>query len=266
MGDRIATEPGVPDLSSRASRMGMYNVDPAVRFWATPPHDGCLVEEVVHPAAFTHHLPDSLSFGEGALLEPLAVGMHAATEARIHPGDTAVVSGCGTVGMLTSASALAGGAARVLVSDVSPVKLAIAARIPGMVPVDLRSEDLEEVVRERTAGWGTDVVFEASGAPAAHDTLWKLGAPGDRTVLVGIPVEPVAVDVTEVQARETTVETVFRYANVHQRAIDLVAAGRIDLSPFITHTYAMDDAVAAFDRVAEGRPGDVKIQITADHS
>lgn len=266
VGDRVAMEPGVPDMSSRAARMGMYNVDPAVRFWATPPYDGCLVEEVVHPAAFTYHLPDSVTFGEGALLEPLAVGMHAATKAQIHPGDIAVVSGCGTVGMLTAASALAGGAARVLVSDVSPVKLGIAARIPGVVPVDLRSQDLEEVVHDQTAGWGADVVFEASGAPAAYETLWKLGAPGNRTVLVGIPVDPVSIDVTEVQARETTIETIFRYANVYQRAIDLVAAGRIDLAPFITHTFAMDDAVAAFDRVAEGRPGDVKIQITVDHS
>lgn len=76
---------GVPDMSSRASRMGMYNVDPEVSFRAIPPVDGCLVEEVVHPAAFTYHLPENASYGEGALLEPLAVGMHAATKAAIHP-------------------------------------------------------------------------------------------------------------------------------------------------------------------------------------
>ena len=77
-GDRVALEPGIPDMTSRASRLGMYNVDPAVRFFATPPIDGCLCEEVIHPAAFTYHLPDSMSFGEGALLEPTAVGMWAA--------------------------------------------------------------------------------------------------------------------------------------------------------------------------------------------
>ena len=112
------------------------------------------------------------------------------------------------------------------------------------------------------AGWGADVVFECSGHPSAYADLWKIGAPGNRTVLVGIPVDPVPVDVTEVQARETTIESVFRYANVYQRAIDLVAAGKIDLTPFITQTFDMDHAVDAFDRVAEGRPGDVKIQIT----
>lgn len=265
-GDRVAMEPGVPDLSSRASRTGMYNVDPSVRFWATPPVDGCLVEKVVHPAAFTYHLPDSLSFGEGALLEPLAVGMHAATKAQIRPGDVAVVAGCGTVGMLTAASALAAGASKVLVSDVSAVKLGIASSIPGVVPVDLRSQDLHEAVMRETGEWGADVVFEASGSAKSYETLWTLGAPGNRTVLIGMPTGPVVMDVVEMQARETDVRTIFRYANAYQRAIDLLEAGKIDVSPFITETFAMDDSVAAFERVAEGRPGDIKIQIIVDQA
>ena len=262
VGDRVAMEPGVPDTSSRAALAGTYNVDPAVSFWATPPVNGCLVEEVIHPAAFTYHLPEHISFAEGALMEPLAVGMHAATKARIRPGDTVAVSGAGTIGLLTASAALAGGASRVMISDVSPVKLQIASCIPGAMPVDLHERRLLDVVNEQTAGWGADVVFECSGHPSAYADLWRIGAPGNRTVIVGIPVDPVSIDITEVQARETTIENVFRYANVYQRAIDLVAAGRISLAPFITETFDMDHAVDAFDRVAEGRPGDVNIQIT----
>jgi len=262
VGDRVAMEPGVPDTSSRAALAGMYNVDPAVSFWATPPVDGCLVEEVIHPAAFTYRLPDGVSFAEGALMEPLAVGMHAATKARINPGDVVAVSGAGTIGLLTAASALAGGASKVIISDFSSAKLEVAARIPGTLCVDGQEQRLLDVVSEQTEGWGADVVFECSGHPSAYNDLWKIGAPGNRTVLVGIPVDPVSIDVTEVQARETTIENVFRYANVYQRAIDLVAAGRIDLKPFITETFDMDHAVEAFERVAEGRPGDIKIQIT----
>lgn len=262
VGDRVAMEPGVPDTSSRAALAGTYNVDPAVSFWATPPVNGCLVEEVIHPAAFTYHLPEHISFAEGALMEPLAVGMHAATKAHIRPGDTVAVSGAGTIGLLTASAALAGGASRVMISDVSPVKLQIASCIPGAMPVDLHERRLLDVVNEQTAGWGADVVFECSGHPSAYADLWRIGAPGNRTVIVGIPVDPVSIDITEVQARETTIENVFRYANVYQRAIDLVAAGRISLAPFITETFDMDHAVDAFDRVAEGRPGDVKIQIT----
>lgn len=265
VGDRVAMEPGIPDMSSRASKLGMYNVDPAVRFFATPPIDGCLCETVDHPAAFTYKLPDNVSFGEGALLEPLAVGMWSATKARIKPGDVCVVTGSGTVGMLTASCALAGGASKVLISDVSAIKLAIAAQIPGIIPVDLTKEDLVERVREETGGWGADVAFECSGSPKSYETFWKLIAPGGAAVIVGIPVSPVAIDITELQATEVRIENIFRYANVYQKAIDLVANGKLNLKPFITDTYAMEDAKAAFDRMAEGRPGDIKLQITVNN-
>ena len=86
VGDRVCMEPGIPDPSSRASKLGVYNVDPAVRFWATPPVHGCLVPEAVHPAAHTYKLPDTVSFDEGAMVEPLAIGMQAATRARLQQG------------------------------------------------------------------------------------------------------------------------------------------------------------------------------------
>src|SRR4029077_20820879 len=82
-GDRVCMEPGIPDPNSRATRLGIYNLDPAVRFWATPPVHGCLTGTVIHPAAYTFRLPDNVSFAEGAMVEPLAVGMHAAVKAKI---------------------------------------------------------------------------------------------------------------------------------------------------------------------------------------
>mgnify|MGYP003700762525 FL=1 len=78
VGDRVCMEPGIPDSASKASKLGVYNVDPAVRFWATPPVHGCLTPSVVHPAAFTYKLPDNLSFAEGAMVEPFAIGMQPA--------------------------------------------------------------------------------------------------------------------------------------------------------------------------------------------
>src|SRR5690606_6765751 len=89
-GDRVCMEPGIPDPLSRAARLGLYTVDPAVTFWATPPVHGCLTGSVVHPAAFTYRLPDNVSFAEGAMVEPFAVGMQAASKARIAPGDVAL--------------------------------------------------------------------------------------------------------------------------------------------------------------------------------
>ncbi|WP_129660874.1 NAD(P)-dependent alcohol dehydrogenase [Rothia halotolerans] len=260
-GDRVCMEPGIPDPRSRASREGIYNVDPAVRFWATPPVDGCLVEEVLHPAEYVFRLPDCLSYAEGALIEPFAVGMQAATKARLAPGDVAAVVGCGTIGIVTALAALAGGASRVYVSDVAREKLALVEGIEGIVPVDASEEDLGERIRRETGGWGPQAVFEASGAAGAYRGLWELPAPGGALVVVGIPADPVPFDVAAAQTRELRIETVFRYANVYQKAIDLAAGDTVDLSRLVTETYSLEDAVAAFERGAEGRPTDTKIQI-----
>src|SRR5258705_4206939 len=117
-GDRVCMEPGIPDPNSKATRLGIYNLDPAVRFWATPPIHGVLRPTVVHPAAFTFKLPDNVSYAEGAMVEPLAVGMHAANKAQIKPGDVAVVICAGPIGIVTLLSALAGGFSHVVIADV----------------------------------------------------------------------------------------------------------------------------------------------------
>jgi D-xylulose reductase len=261
VGDRVCMEPGIPDPTSRASRIGLYNVDPAVVFWATPPVHGCLTPYVVHPASFTYKLPDNVSFAEGAMVEPLAIGMQAAVKARIQPGDVAVVTGCGTIGILTALAALAGGCSKAIVSDVLQDKLALAGRYPGIVPVNVKRQELLGAVREATDGWGADVVFEASGAPAVYPGLFGLLRPGGCAVLVGIPLDPVPLDVAAAQAKEARVETVFRYANVYPRAIALIASGKIDLKPLISGTYDLDHGAQAFARAAEGRGADVKLQI-----
>ena len=102
LGDRVCMEPGIPDWTSRASQLGLYNLDPAVRFWATPPIHGCLAPEVIHPANLTFKLPDNVSFQEGAFVEPLAVGMQAVNKAHILPGQVAVVIGAGLAGLLAA--------------------------------------------------------------------------------------------------------------------------------------------------------------------
>lgn len=261
VGDRVCMEPGIPNPRSRASRLGMYNVDPDVRFWATPPVHGCLQPEVVHPADFTYALPDQLSLEEGALIEPFAVAVHAVTKAGISPGDVVAVAGAGTIGVLTAIAAAASGASRVYISDVAPEKFAKIEAYPTIHPVDATRQELVDVVREATDGWGADVVFEASGNPRAYGSLWETPAPGGTVVLVGIPVDPVPLDVAAAQARELRIETVFRYANAYPRAIELAASPSVDLGDLISATYPVEEAVAAFERGAEARPGDTKIQI-----
>jgi D-xylulose reductase len=260
-GDRVCMEPGIPNPSSRASKLGIYNVDPSVRFWATPPVHGCLTPEVVHPAAFTYRLPDHVSFAEGAMVEPFAIGMQAALRARIKPGDVAVVMGAGPIGMMTALAALAGGCARVFVADLAQPKLDIIGSYAGIETVNIRQRAVADVVAERTGGWGADVVFECSGAAPAILAVAASARPGGAIVLVGMPVEPVPVDIVSLQAKELRIETVFRYANVYDRAIELIASDKVDLKPLISATLPFEESVAAFDRAVEARPDDVKIQI-----
>lgn len=261
VGDRVCMEPGVPNLSSRASKLGIYNVDPDVTFWATPPIHGVLRPQVVHPAAFTYRLPDRVSFAEGAMVEPFAIGMQAASRARIVPGDIAAVIGCGPIGIMVALAALAGGCSKVYISDFSAPKLEIAGRYPGIVPVDLNHATLADVVSAETDGWGVDIVFEASGNPKAFSDIFRPVRPGGTIVLVGLPVDPVAVDVPAAISKEVRIETVFRYANIFERALQLIASGKVDLKPLITDTFDFGRSILAFERAARGLPGDVKLQI-----
>jgi len=261
IGDRVCMEPGVPNLSSRATKLGIYNVDPDVSFWATPPVHGVLAPYAVHPAAFTYKLPDNVSFAEGAMVEPFAIGMQAASRARIVPGDVAVVVGCGPIGIMIALAALAGGCSKVLISDFSAPKLKIAAQYAGIVPVNIGEQSLVDAVAAATDKWGADIVFEASGSPKAFADLFDVVRPGGAVVLVGLPVEPVALNVPAAISKEVRIETVFRYANIFDRALQLIASGKVDLKPLITGTYDFADSIKAFERAAQGNPEDVKLQI-----
>ena len=260
-GDRVCMEPGVPDPNSRESRLGMYNLDPNVRFWATPPDHGVLRPTVVHPAAYTFKLPDNVSFAEGAMVEPLAVGMHAASKAGIRPGDVAVVSGAGPIGMVTALSALAGGCSHVFITDVIQEKLDLAATLGQIIPVNVREQNLAQTVRGLTGGTGADIVFEASGNPQAAAAVFEPLAPGGTVVYIGCPVEPVSLEIVAAQVKEARILTIFRYAHVFPRALGLMSSGAIDVKPLITDRFAFADGVAAFDYACHMPPASVKVQI-----
>ncbi|MEL6597057.1 MAG: NAD(P)-dependent alcohol dehydrogenase [Pseudomonadota bacterium] len=261
VGDRVCMEPGIPNTRSKAAKLGVYNVDPSVQFWATPPVHGCLTPSVVHPAAFTFRLPDHVSFAEGAMVEPFAIGMQAAAKAQIKPGDVALVTGAGPIGIMVALAALAGGCAKVYISDLVEDKLTVAAQYDNIEPVLIPRDNPGQVLRDATDGWGADVVFECAGAAASIQTALEAAAPAGCVVWVGMPVDPVPVDIVLAQSKELRMETVFRYANMYDRAIALLGSGKVDLKPLISETFAFEDSVTAFDRAVEARPTDVKIQI-----
>lgn len=261
VGDRVCMEPGIPDPLSRATRLGLYNIDPAVRFWATPPVHGVLRPTVVHPEAFTFRIPDNVSFAEAAMVEPLAVGVHAATKARVRPGDIALVIGAGPIGLVTALSALAAGCARVFVSDVDVTKLEIAASLGPITPLDVSRADAATEILEATDGWGVDIVFECSGSRRGAEGVFDPLCPGGKVVFIGAQGQDIAYDVGKAMVREARVEHVFRYAHVFPRCVAMLASGAIDVKPLITRTFGFDESVRAFEIAASTPKGEVKMQI-----
>lgn len=261
-GDPVCMEPGIPDPNSKATQLGMYNVDPAVRFWATPPVHGILRPTCVHPEAFTFKLPDNVSFAEGAMVEPLAVGVHAATKARVKPGDIAVVIGAGPIGLVTALSALAAGCARVYVADMAEKKLEIAESLsPAITAINIKQETVADAVKRATDGWGADVVFEASGSPKAAAGVFEPLCPGGCVVMIGGQSEPIAYDTGTAMVREARVENIFRYAHVFPRCVAMLSSGAIDVKPLITRKFEFKESVHAFEIAASAPPADVKMQI-----
>jgi D-xylulose reductase len=261
VGDRVCMEPGIPSADSIETKTGHYNLDPAVRFWATPPVHGVLRESVVHPAGYTYRLPDNVSFAEGAMIEPLAVGLHAANKARIAPGDVALVLGAGTIGMVTALSALAGGCSRVIMTDVIPEKLALAETLGEITSVNVATADLGAVVQDVTGGRGANIVFECSGNRGVAESAFDFAAPGAVVVFVGLPDGPISYDILQGSVKEIRVEHVFRYTNVYDRAIALMASGKINVKPLLTDRFPFEKSVEAIHAFLNMGPGSVKIQI-----
>src|ERR1700736_3976792 len=195
------------------------------------------------------------------LVEPLAVGMHAAVKAKIKPGDLAVVMGAGPIGIVTALAAIAGGCSQVVLTDVQQPKLDLAAALGPIRPVNIAKENLRGVIDELTDGWGADIVFEASGAAPAIQAAPEALCPGGRIVLVGLPIKAVSLDLVALSAKEASIETVFRYAHVYPRALALMGSGKIDVKPLISRTFEFQDSVKAFDFALKLPPDCVKAQI-----
>ncbi len=250
-GDHVCMEPGIPAPGSAATFAGAYNLDPDVRFWATPPIDGCMRETVVHPGRFTFRLPENVSLEEGALVEPVAIGVYSAHTAGIQPGDTALVFGAGTMGIVTTLAALASGCSRVVLADVKKKKLEIVrTSFPGnSICVPSAEEALDQAV-SAIAPEGVDIVFEASGNPSVIGGFIRWLRPGGRAVMIGMPPAPAPFDVVAAQAKEIRVMHIFRYRNMYPRTIKLISSGTLKVRPLITHFFDFKDALKAFEFAA----------------
>ncbi len=252
VGDRVTLEPGVPCRRCAHCKRGEYNLCPDVTFMATPPDDGAFAEFVAWPADFTYRLPENVSTREGALCEPLSVGIHAARRGNVGVGDSVLITGSGPIGLLAMEAAKAAGATEVFISDVVPEKLALAESRGADTTIDVSEENLAHAVERLTDGEGVDLVIEASGATPAIKATINAVRRGGTVVLIGLSQDDeIPLATGDIIDKELDVRGSFRYRNTYPAAIQLLADGAVDVEGIVDFEMPLPDVREAFERAKE---------------
>ena len=279
VGDRVALEVGFPCRVCGLCTTGRYNLCPKLSFRSsakTFPHtDGTLQTVISQPANMCHKLPEHVTFEEGALVEPLAVSLHALNRSQSAgsgvgvplAGSTALVLGAGAVGMLTAAALSVAGVAEIVIADIDAPRLKIAAALGGgnfklktfLLPRKPPAPTIEETLAgaqeltgevSRSAGLesGFDRVFECTGVPSCVQLGIYATTAGGKLVLVGMGTPTQTLPLGAAALREVDIIGVFRYANCYPAAIALFASGKLAgvAKELVTHRVALADGEKAF--------------------
>lgn len=262
IGDRVAVEPGVTCGRCDYCKSGRYNLCPDVVFMATPPVDGAWAEYVSVRSDFLFKLPDEMSYEEGALLEPLSVGIHAMLRGKVTPADRVLVTGLGPIGLLAIQAAKMFGVQEIYATDVVAFRRQLGLQLGAVDVIDPLNENTNEKITELTKGSGVDVIIETSGNQLAISETIKIVNRGGRIVLVGLPVvDEVPIDVTHLIDSEFDIYGVFRYANTYPTAIQALSNSNLNIEDIITHKFALKDIHEAVEIARNEKDTSIKIMI-----
>lgn len=263
VGDRVVVEPLMVDGTCPACQKGKYNLCEQMGFIGISGRGGGLSEHIVVEERWVHQIGD-MALDHAALIEPLAVVLHAIKHAGVSEGQVAVVGGAGPIGLLAAAALRAKGLTTI-VSEVSDTRRekALSSGAANVV-VNPATEDLAAVVAEHTNNAGADVAFDAAGvAPVVKQLLSVLGA-GGRLEVIAIHMKPVELDImAQLTMQDRVMGSSIGYAHDHAEAIELVNSGKLDLAPFITSKIAVEDLVEkGFNRLISNKDNEVKILVS----
>lgn len=247
-GDRVALEPGKTCGHCEFCKTGKYNLCPDVVFFATPPVDGVFQEYVAHEADLCFKLPDNVSTMEGALIEPLAVGFHAAMQGGARAGQTAVVMGSGCIGLVTMMALKAMGVSKVYVVDIMEKRLRKALELGADGVIDASRTDVVAEIRKLTGGKCCDLAVETAGTQTTTVQAIHMTKKGATIVLVGYSKSgEMTLPMSLALDKELTFRTIFRYRHIYPMAIEAVAAGRVNLKGIVTDVFELDAIQKAMD-------------------
>jgi len=255
-GQRVAVDPACPCGRCEFCREGNPNLCPELRFAGHAPYDGALREVIAWPEHCLVPLPDSMSDSEGAMLEPLGVALYSVDCARVKPGNSIAVFGCGTIGLSVLQVARASGASSIFAAELAALPHRLkAARSFGASVFEARGGQEVEDIFKATAGRGVDVAFEAAGDPVAVESAVAAVKPGGRVILIGIAREDRTAFTSSVARRkDLTINVIHRMKHTYPRAIQLVTGGQVDVHSLVTHHFRLEDVERAYS-CAEKREG-----------
>ncbi|KAK9181715.1 hypothetical protein WN944_024854 [Citrus x changshan-huyou] len=258
VGDRVALEPGISCGHCSLCKAGSYNLCPEMRFFGSPPTNGSLAHKVVHPAKLCYKLPDNVSLEEGAMCEPLSVGVHACRRANVGPETNVMIMGSGPIGLVTLLAARAFGAPRIIITDVDVQRLSIARNLGAdetvKVSTDIEDVDTDVGKIQNAMGSGIDVSFDCVGFDKTMSTALNATRPGGKVCLIGLAKTEMTVALTPAAAREVDVIGIFRYRSTWPLCIEFLRSGKIDVKPLITHRFGFTqkEIEDAFEISAQG--------------
>lgn len=265
IGDRVALEPGVPCGKCRYCLSGRYNLCPDVNFMAAPPWKSwALSEYIAHPANFAFQLPEGMSSMEGAMIEPLSVGVHAAERAGAAPGQSVLILGAGCIGLMTMLACKSRGVTDITVSDLFNNRLEKALALGASRVINASDTDTVKEVEKLTGGKGMELVFETAGSSATARQVPRLVQAGGKAVMVGNVHGQTPLELFEMNNKEADLLSVFRYHNTFQGAIASVAAGNIPLKEVATDFYTFDQVNEAFTCALHNKQSALKVMISME--
>jgi L-iditol 2-dehydrogenase len=259
-GQRVAVDPAIPCRQCDLCQRGHPNLCEQVVFTGHGAQDGALREWMAWDERNLIPIPDSLTFADGAMLEPLGVAMHAVDLAHVKAGMTVGVFGCGPIGLLILQLARLSGAVTIIATDKLPHRVE-AARALGATKAILAEDGTEiEEVMAATGGRGVDIAFEAAGEQEAVDTSIAVVLPGGKLILAGIPADnQTSFSAAIARRKGLTIKLVHRMKHTYPHAIELVSRGLVDVRSLVTHRFPLEKAAEAF-AIAQRREG-IKVVI-----
>jgi len=261
-GDRVTMEPGVPCRMCNSCKTGKYNLCPDIIFMATPPYDGSLSNYITHPADFCFKLPDHVSFDEGAMCEPLSVGVHAVSRANITLGQTVLITGAGPIGLMCLLAAKAAGAGTTIITDIKQERLDVAKALGATYAIDTtKIPNLVSHVHSLVGSQSIDTAIECSGATSAIHASIAATRNGGVVVLVGMGAPEISLPLVDAAVREVDIRGVFRYCNTYPKALAMIASGAVNVKPLITHHFDYKESVDAFNVARVGTDKNNKMAI-----